>query len=39
VLFHWFEEDIQAAGPKCDVIGAPIEAGHNLFQDLQNLYK
>ncbi|XP_065899431.1 uncharacterized protein [Dysidea avara] len=39
VLFHWFEEDKQAAGPECDVIGAHIEAGHNLYQDLQNMYR
>ena len=39
VLFHWFEEDKQAAGPECDVIGAPIEAGCNLYIDLQNFFK
>ncbi|XP_065899449.1 ephrin type-A receptor 2-like isoform X2 [Dysidea avara] len=39
VLFHWFEEDKQAAGSKCDVIGAPIEAGHSLYPDLQNIYR
>jgi len=39
VLFHWFEEDKKVAGPECDVIGAPIEAGYNLFPDLQNVYK
>ncbi|XP_065899435.1 uncharacterized protein [Dysidea avara] len=39
VLFHWFEEDKQTAGPECDVVGAPIEAGHNLYPDLQNMYK
>ena len=39
VLFHWFEEDKQAAGPQCDVLGAPLESGHNLFLDLQNAYK
>ena len=39
VLFHWFEEDKQAAGSQCDVLGAPLEAGHNLYLDLQNTYK
>ena len=39
VLFHWFEEDKQSAGPQCDVLGAPLESGHNLYLDLQNAYK
>jgi len=38
VLFHWIEEDRQAGGPNCDVLGAPLEAGHNLYLDLQNSY-
>ena len=39
VLFHWIEEDKQAAGPQCDVLGAPLECGHNLYLDLQNMYR
>ena len=39
VLFHWIEEDKQAGGPQCDVLGAPLVAGHSLYPDLQNMYK
>ena len=39
VLFHWIEEDKKAGGPQCDALGAPLEAGHNLYLDLQNTYK
>lgn len=39
VIFRWFEEDKQEAGPQCDVLGAPLEASHKLYLDLQNVYK
>ena len=39
VLFHWIEKDKQAGGPQCDALGALLEAGHNLYPDLQIAYK
>lgn len=39
VVFNWIEEDKQAGGFQCDVLGAPLEAGHNLYPDLQKAYK
>ena len=39
VVFHWFDEDKQAGGPQCDVLGAPLEASANLYLDLQHTYK
>ena len=38
VVFDWIEEDKQAGGPQCDILGAPLEAGHGLYPDLQNKY-
>ena len=39
VLFHWIEEDKQAGGSQRDVVGAPLEASHSLYPDLQNMYR
>ena len=38
VLFNWIEKDKQEGGPQCDILGAPLEAGHDLYPDLQNKY-
>lgn len=36
-LLAWTEED-QASAPQANVLGAPLEEGAALYQDLQKLY-
>ena len=36
---EWSREDTSSHPQSATVLGAPLEAGQNLFQDLQNLYQ
>ena len=36
-LFVWTKEDLKSH-QQCSVIGAPIDAGKELYLDLQNMY-